>query len=80
MEDKSEGACNLEVKWFVLHFFMQNNSATLALGVENELGLISSNEVDGRKNIQSIKVASSIFIFYPLYRRIIKDKDQTGRE
>lgn len=80
MEDKSEGTCNLEVKWFALDFFMQNNSATLVLGVENGLGLISSNEVDGRKNIQSIKVASSIFISYPLYRRIIKDKDQTGRE
>ena len=80
MEDKSEGTCNLEVKWFILDFFMQNNSATLVLGVENGLGLISSNEVDGRKNIQAIKVASSIFISYPLYRRIIKDKDQTGRE
>ena len=80
MEDKSEGTCDLEVKWFVLDFFMQNNSTTLVLGAENGLGLISSNEVDGRKNIQSIKVASSIFISHPLYRRIIKDKNQTGRE
>ena len=59
-----------------MEFFKQNDSPTSILGVENGLGLISSNEVDGRKNIQSIKTASSVFITYRFYRRIIKEENQ----
>ena len=53
-------------KWVFEDSLKQINSTASVLGVEKRLVWVCSKEIDARRNIQSIKPASSIFILYYL--------------